>query len=151
MEEDMEKLPKVEVSFVAVGKDFDLTNMTSVLEIQPTEVRTKDDWPNAIKNNPNLPEEYQPRHSWSYSKVFYEMYDFTLAYQEILSKFKPKTDTLKKLTNNEEIKYAVVLSIDCYNGDFPAMVVDIPMLHFLSDINAEISFDIISYEEDEEE
>ncbi|GGC97596.1 DUF4279 domain-containing protein [Enterococcus wangshanyuanii] len=142
------ELPKIEISFVAVGKNFDLTNMTRILEVQPTEVRTKDDWPDAIKNNTNLPEEYQPRHSWSYSKTFHEMYDFTLAYQEILSKFKPKTSILKKMADAEPIKYAVVLSIDCYDGDFPAMVVDIPMIHFLNDINAEISFDIITYEED---
>lgn len=148
MEEFM-KLPKVEVSFVADGKDFNLENMTRILEIKPTEIRTKDDWPDAIKNNPNLPEEYQPRHNWVYSKIFYEMYDFTLAYQEILSKFKPKIEKLKKLANKEQIDYAVVLSIDCYDGDFPAMVVDSTMVHFLSDINAEISFDIITYEEEE--
>lgn len=45
----------------------------------------------------------------------------------------------------------MVLSIDCYDGDFPAMVVDSPMVHFLSEIDAEISFDNITYEEDEEE
>lgn len=144
------KLPKIKISLVADGKDFNLENMTQKLEVQPTKVRTKDDWPDAIKNNPDLPDEYKPRHNWCYSKTFEEMYDFTLAYQEILSKFRPKTSILKKMSTDEQIKYAVVLSIDCYDGDFPAMVVDSAMVHFLSEIDAEISFDIITYEEDSE-
>lgn len=104
----MKQLPKVEISFVADGKDFNLDNMTKLLEVQPSKIRTKDDWPDVIKNNPTLPERYQPRHSWRYSKIFYEMYDFTLAYQEILSKFKPKITILNELADAENIRYALL-------------------------------------------
>lgn len=147
----MEKLPKIKISFVADGNNFDLHSMTNQLEIQPTKIRTKEDWPDAIKNNPNLPKEYQPRHNWMYSKDFYEMYEFTLAYQEILSKFKSKVNILQDLANNDQIKYAIVLRIDCYEGDLPSLVVPTPMIHFLEAINAEISFDIITYKNEENE
>ena len=36
-------------------------------------------------------------------------------------------------------------------GEFPELVVPTPMIHFLEAINAEISFDIITYENEEDE
>ncbi len=147
----MEKLPKIRIIFAVAGKSFDLNEMTDKLKITPTETRTKEDWPDVIKNNPNLPDELRPKNEWSYEKVFYGMKDLTLAYQEILSNFKPKIDILNQLSNEESRNYAVVLCIDCYDGEFPELVVPTPMIHFLEAINAEISFDIITYENEEDE
>lgn len=55
----MDNLPKIMVDFVVDGKNFILEELTEELSILPTEIRGIDDWPEAIKNNPNLPEELQ--------------------------------------------------------------------------------------------
>ena len=45
----MDMLPKVEVSFVISGKDFDLSMLTEELNISPSETRSLEDWPEAVK------------------------------------------------------------------------------------------------------
>ena len=64
----MDMLPKVKVSFVISGKEFDLSMLTEELNISPSETRSLEDWPEAVKNNVHILEELQPVYEWCISE-----------------------------------------------------------------------------------
>ena len=57
----MNKFPRIKVDFIIEGNNLDLEKLTKVINIFPTETRNIDDWPETIKNSPEIPEELQPR------------------------------------------------------------------------------------------
>lgn len=64
----MDKLPKVEVSLVIEGENFDINKLTKELNILSTKTRSPKDWPEEIKNNVNIPKEFQPVYEWCISE-----------------------------------------------------------------------------------
>ena len=64
----MSQFPKIKVDFVIEGKNLDIEKLTKTINIFPTRTRNIDDWPETVKNSPEIPEELQPRYVWCISQ-----------------------------------------------------------------------------------
>ena len=59
--------PEISVCFILSGKNVDLNEITTRLNIATSLTRTLDDWPDAIKNPKiKLPDELKPRYDWEF-------------------------------------------------------------------------------------
>ena len=69
-----EKNAKISITFCLSGKfgiEVDLNEISALLNLNPTETRTPDDWPEAIKNPKNeLPDEFKPRYCWDFGQQY---------------------------------------------------------------------------------
>lgn len=141
----MDNLPKIMVDFVVDGKNFIIEELTEELNILPTEIRGIDDWPETIKNNPNLPEELQPRNEWSICYKEEQCEEIEMPVQKILEQIKGKEQILNRFCEKNLLRKGLCITIHAEAMHLPDMTLSPKTVSYLGRIGVQLSFDIYTY------
>ena len=138
-------LPQIEASFAVVGKEFSLTQLTEALGILPTETRTRKDWPKAIIENKNLPEEFRPRCEWSITKKEDACLEVEVPIQKIISQLRGKGRTLNEFCKKNNLEKSLLIVIHAKKMRLPAIYLSAQTVSYLGKLGVEIGFDMYVY------
>ena len=141
----MDNFPNIIVDFVVVGKNFIIEELTEELNIFPTEIRRIDDWPEAIKNNPNLPEELRPRNVWCICYKEEQCEEIEMPVQKILEQIKGKEQILNRFCEKYSLKKCLCITIHAEAMHLPDMTLSSNTVSYLGRIGVQLSFDIYTY------
>lgn len=144
----MDKMSRAEATFSVVGKSFDLDKFTESVGIVPTETRTRDDWPEAIKSNPSLPEELKPRCVWDVSEVMSPCSSAERPLEKIVALFRGKEGVLKALREKHGLDMSVDVAVFGMGSCAPRMRLGPEAMSFFGALGCEVSFDPYLYRED---
>lgn len=133
---------KVEVTFVVESPDLDLNELTRKMEIKPTKVRTKNDWPDVIKKGVGIPKEYQARCVWEFAEYEYACIEIENVLNKVKRKIEGKQQIIQDVQKQYDAETAVVVDIYCQEMSMPALVLSAEAITFLNSIKAELSFNI---------
>lgn len=135
--------PRINVYFVVVGEEYSKEYLSKKLNLVPSRFRTKDDWPETIKNwpvhNPNLPDEYKPRTVWEISTGYDECWAVKLQLKKLLQKLEGKEVVINQLRKELNLSTHIQVSIET-TGNFPEVYLDPESIEFLVKIDASICF-----------
>lgn len=138
-------LPKIEVSFIISGENFDLEKFSREIGLMPTKIRTMDDWPEAIKNNMNLPKELRPRCVWKISQSESMCRDIEIPLEKIISQLERKEQKIIESCERNDLKKMVEIVIHAETMELPQIVLSLHTMSFLGRLGAEVGFDIYVY------
>jgi len=140
------KLPKVKVAFILEGKDFDVDKITERLKVPPTSVRSKNDWPDAIKNLPeNYPDNLKPRVNWILETEKEICDSVQKQFEKITKKLVGKEEIIKNLCLQYNLETGFTIVIDMEEMNRPELFLTKEIISFAASINAEIGFDLYIY------
>lgn len=142
---NMDKLPYVKVDFAIEGKNFNLNRLTEELEIVPTETRNIDDWPEAIKNNSNLPEELQPGYSWCISQEMDLCTQIEIPINRLIDILKGREQKLLEFCKRNNLSKCLCITIQAESIQLPGIVLSPHIVSYFGKLEAEIGFDIYTY------
>lgn len=70
-----EREPRIKVRFSVIGEEYSKEYLSEKLNLEPSRFRTKDDWPEAIRNwpvyNPDILDKYKPKTVWEISTYLF--------------------------------------------------------------------------------
>lgn len=141
----MDSLPYIKASFVIEGKDLDLKQLTKEIDIVPTETRGIDDWPRAIKNNLNLPEELQPRCVWCICQKEDLCKQVELLVNKIISQLEGKEQKILEFCKRKNLKKSLNITIHGEVMNLPEIVLSPNSVSYFGKLEVEIGFDIYAY------
>ena len=142
---NMINYPFIEVSFIIEGKDLDLKRLTEDLDIIPNETRDIDDWPDIIKDNPNLPEELQPRYSWCICQEESPCMQIEVPIKEIIAKIKGKEQKILEFCQKSNLRKSLCITIHAKAMCMPEMVLSSDIVSYFGSLDVGIGFDIYTY------
>jgi len=150
-----EQYPRINVVFGFDGREGELINFSEIsdaLDISPSETRTPDDWPEALKRQaPYLPEEIRPRSTWDIETEYEVSYSVSEVFEKLLYQLRGKEQIIRTLSQNMKLMVSIGVGIHMKETDGPEMVLTSEIIAFAAAINAEIGFDIYSYSDYAEE
>lgn len=135
----------IECSFVLEAKTLNFRKVTELLRLIPTKIRTLDDWPDAIKNNDNLPDELKPRCVWKYSVVEKNAVSTDDVIFKIIFELKNKVEGINSLCSDIECTPLFSFNIHCDEMEMPSMELSQNTICFLASIHSKINFDYYFY------
>ena len=135
----MDNFPTIIVDFLVVGKNFIIEELTEELNIFPTEIRRIDDWPEAIKNNPNLPEELRPRNVWCICYKEEQCEEIEMPVQKILEQI------MNRFCEKNSLEKCLCITIHAEAMHLPDMTLSSNTVSYLGRIGVQLSFDIYTY------
>ena len=138
----MSNLPTIKITFFLEGDEFSEEKVSTKLGMTPDEFRTKDDWPDAIKNAIDLPSHLRPRTGWSIDVKRESCCAVSDQFEKMMDLFKGKESMINELCEELNLSTAFVVVIEMEGGDRPEMVLTKEIVNFISSINAEIGFDL---------
>ncbi|MDO4261395.1 MAG: DUF4279 domain-containing protein [Eubacteriales bacterium] len=142
----MDNFPHVKVSFVVEGKSLNLKELTEELDILPTETRGLEDWPEAIKNNLNLPEELQPRYVWCIDQEADLCKQIEIPINRIITQMEGKEQKLLDFCRRNHLSKTLCIVIHAETMNMPEIVLSSRIVSYFGELEAEIDFDIYTYE-----
>ncbi len=128
----------VKAEFSICGDIFDPHEITTLLQIEPTEVCLK----GVISGTRKRP---STETSWSKCTEKEESYDVGEQTDKFLSLLKDKVSTLNKIKEKHNVSFIFSLLIEVENGEKPAIYWSIDTNRFLGENGAESSIDIYFY------
>lgn len=141
----MNNFPLINVSFSIVGKNIDFQQLSKEIDILPTETRGIDEWPKAIKNNPNLPEELQPRCIWSISREEDLCKQIEIPINKIIEQIKGKEQKLFEFCKKNKLKKGLSITIHAETMSLPEIVLSSNVVSYFGKLEVEIGFEIYTY------
>ena len=141
----MNEFPQIEVSFVIEGKKLDPKKITEELNILPTETRRIEDWPEAIRDNSNLPEELQPRYVWCICQKIDLCKQVVIPVEKIVTQIKGKEQRILELCEKECLKKSLCITIQAETMNLPEIVLPSHVVSYFGKLEVEIGFDIYMY------
>jgi len=141
----MKHYPYIEASLVVEGRNLDLKKLTEELGIIPTETRGLDDWPEAIKNNLDLPAELCPRYVWSISESMDSCKQIKIPINRIIEQIKGKERILLDFCKRYHLGKSLCILIQAEKMNLPETVLPSYIVSYLGKLEMEISFDIYTY------
>lgn len=141
----MKNFPHIKVSFVIEGKKLNLKQLTEELDILPTETREIMDWPEAVKNNLNLPEELQPRCIWCICQEVDLCKQIEIPIDKIVAQIKGKEQKLLDFCIRDNLKKSLCITIHAETMELPEIVLSPDIVSYFGKLEAEIGFDIYTY------
>ena len=142
---DYTKLPIIEVSLVLTSRKIGTTEITDLFQVSPTTERSMDEWPDAIKNNTNLPEELKPRNEWSWTVRFHKCMSVDEALADLINQFQEKVAKIVEISEKFSVEKSVTVLIQGKSIEMPEVGLEISTIEFLNRIKAPIYFDIYTY------
>ncbi|OMC69255.1 hypothetical protein BK126_11040 [Paenibacillus sp. FSL H7-0326] len=121
--------------FSIIGELFTAEDITSQLEIAPSEFYTKGD---KIKNRDIVRKES----AWSISTGYEESLDINMQLNKLISVLKNKKNELLELKRSHDLFYKFFIVIKIEQNQTPAIYLDIDTISFVNDIGAELDFDL---------
>ena len=134
--------PRIQVGFYLTGKEFNIKYVSEVLQVKETYFRTKEDWPDVIKQNQDLPDDLKPRTIWGLQTSREECYTVNFKMKEIVEKLGEKIEKINELCIELDLESALTVIIEMEVGNGPEMVLDREVVKFISEIGAEVDFDM---------
>ncbi|MEK5057532.1 MULTISPECIES: DUF4279 domain-containing protein [unclassified Paenibacillus] len=125
----------VMTEFSIIGELFTAEDITSQLEIAPSEFYTKGD---KIKNRDIVRKES----AWSISTGYEESLDINMQLNKLISVLKNKKNELLELKRSHDLFYKFFIVIKIEQNQTPAIYLDIDTISFVNDIGAELDFDL---------
>ena len=141
----MDKFPQIKVSFVVEGKNFEMKQLTEEVGILPTETRGREDWPEAIKSNKNLPESLQPRCIWCICQTEDSCKQIEIPIQKMVLQLNGKEQKLIKYCKKNNLKKSMSIVIHADTMNLPEIVLSSYMVSYFGKLDVEIGFDIYTY------
>lgn len=140
------QLQKIEVSFYLegpVGYGFDPNEITQSLGIVPDNIRTLEDWPDAIKNpSRNLPEGIGPRVCWDISTKIEPSTAVSAQFRQIIKRLEGKEEAINRLRERHDLKAGFAIMIDMVLPYGLELVLEESINTFVASIGASVSFDL---------
>lgn len=133
---------KVEVTFIIESPALDLDEFTRRIDIRPTGIRTKDDWPYVIKKGIGIPKELQARCVWELAESEYTHIEIENVFNKIKTKLDGKQQIILETQKIYDAKSSVVIDIYCKEEKIPALILSTEAIAFLNSINTELCFNI---------
>ena len=140
-----QSLPIVKVALYFDSKKFELDPITEALQLAPTSIRTKQDYPKVIRENNDLPDNLKPKNSWCYEIIKADCYTVNEAISELLSNIIDKTSILKILSKKLLFDATLVIAIKASEEHNPIIEIDSINLSILNELSASILFDLYNY------
>ena len=128
----------VKLHFGASGYEFERDLFPSILNVEPTRFRTRDDWPDAVKKNKNI----QLKTSFTYDIVKPNLEYTDELFDEMTNVFNNHVDELLKVKNQYNLDYGFCLVVHTNRDSFPRIFLHNNFISLLSQLEAEIDFDI---------
>lgn len=141
----MKKLPRIQVDFDIEGKDFDLQKFSDEIGIQPDETRTPEEWPDAIKNNKDLPEELRPRYVWCISERMKKCKITDKPVRKIMERLTGKEEIIIAFCKKHKLSIGLSIMVDAKIMELPELVLYPDIVSYFGQLDAEIGFDIMVY------
>ncbi len=136
---------RIEVVFVVEGGKNFIEEFTQKTGISPNHIRTKEDWPDVIKNNLNLPEELKPRYEWNLNEIAIDCKQIEIPINKIISKLHGKEEVIAELCNKYNLQSGLVITIHGKQMALPEIVLSSKIVSYFGKLETEISFDIYVY------
>ena len=133
---------KVNIGFVVTGSYIDYNLFTEKTGIIPTIWRTKEDWPEVIKRNPNLPEELKPRYEWGISYEMEKDNSIDEAIKILMNKLDKGKNNLISLCREMDLETSIIISLHEADAYVPELCIMRETVKELAEMDAEIIFDI---------
>ena len=126
----------VKVEFCIFGDEFDPSNITQNLNIEPNQTHIKAE---PIPHRKNL---FWKETLWEINTDYEECYDINHILRKILDKILDKTDILLSIKKmyDVEMKFYIVIVIE--NNETPGMGLNQETIEFMGKIGSSIDFDI---------
>lgn len=135
-------LPKISAGISITGDDFSYSYVSGKLGIDATNWRTKDDWPDAIKTNNELPNYLKPRTVWEFYTEREYSDSIDIQVRKIFNKFYMKADIINELCNELGLCVGFGVEIFVQTDNRPEIVLEKDIIAFLAKINAPIAIGI---------
>jgi hypothetical protein len=149
-ERGMDKLPTIEIVFCLTGDEFLEKDISNKLGITPDEFRTRENWPDAIKNNKDLPDYLRPRTVWSIGVKGHD-YAVSNQFEKMMNLLKGKERIINEIEKKLSLIPMFTIVIHMNVGGGPEMLLPKEVINFVSLLNAEIGFDIYIYGDEDDE
>ncbi len=133
--EIMENLPKIEVCFFFEGDDFDVNDVTDQMQLTPTQIREKKDFP--IEELAHT--EWLLTTEKESCKVVFRQFE------KLMKLLVGKEKVINQICSNHKISVGFCVTIWMEDGDKPEIVLTKEIVLFLASINAEVGFDLYIY------
>ena len=124
---------------------LDLNKLTEEIGIIPTETRDITDWPKAIKNNTNLPEELEPRCVWCICQEEEVCKRIEDPIRRIVAQIEGKEEKLIEFCKRDNLKKSLCIVIHAETMYLPEIVLSSDIVAYFGKLGVEISFDIYTY------
>lgn len=128
----MEILPQIRVSFFFSGDEFDIDDVTTKMNIIPTETRKKKDFPIAEFAHTE----------WVLDTEKESCKSVSLQFEKLIKLLNRKEIIINQICKDYNIEAGFSIMILMENGDGPEMVLTKEIISFLASINAEVGFDL---------
>lgn len=138
-------LPYVEASFSISGQ-FDIEHLSEKIGIFPCKKRGLDDWPDAIKNNPDLPEHLRPCCEWSISREESKCISIEKPVCNIISQLAGKEETIIHLCKEKGLKTCLCIVIHGEAMMLPELALSAEIVSYFGCLKTKIGFDLYVYE-----
>ena len=141
----MSQFPKIKVDFVIEGKNLDIEKLTKMINIFPTRTRNIDDWPETVKNSPEIPEELQPRYVWCISQEENLCKQVEIPINRIIVQIKGKEREIYKKKKKNNLKKSLCITVHAETMYLPEIVLSSFTISYFGKLETEIGFDIYAY------
>ena len=142
------QVPEIKVSFSLTGMfgiEVNLDKITKEMSIEPTDARTPDDWPEAIKNpKTELPDELKPHYVWHFD-VGYESGNLVRDRFDVMLRFLAgKKDIINDLKKQFSLSASFTIGIHAQHDpcNMPELFLTQEIVAFAASIGADIGFDM---------
>ena len=129
-------LPKIKINFYLAGDDVDLGDLSEKLNLQPTRVRKKNEWPQA-SILAGIAQDV-----WELQMEKEECKAVSIQLDKLQKRLISKVEIIKELSSQYRLESSVTVVIEMEAGGGPEMVLSKENIVFLSLLNAEIGFDL---------
>ena len=137
------KLPLINVDFYISSDSVDPDIITTILGLKPTKIRRKEDWPlPSIKAG-------MACNLWALSTEQETSKSVDEMCRKIIDKLKGKEEFIQSLCNDSNIEMHFEVVIHMSSMETPEIYLEKETIKFLAIINADIGFDVYTYEEDD--
>jgi len=123
--------------FLVLGDYFPVSDITSRLQIEPTETYIKGD----LSKYGNVKKET----CWTLSTGYEESEDVNEQLSKILARISGKLEVLKNLQQDYHLEFSFMIVFHVIGNEKPVISLERNVIHFASEIDAPIRFDYYIY------
>ena len=132
----------VAVELGITGDVINTDELTEIMGVEPTSIRTKEDWPKAIKDNTSLPEELKPRMEWGFDEKIGSCYQVEQSLLQFLDMFKGREKNIVEYCNRNKLNKTIIVVIHANEMELPEMSLSSYLISRLNKLEVELDFDI---------
>lgn len=129
-------IPRIHLKLYLTGPELDLDLITETIGLTPNMARKKADWPQGTINAGLAAD------TWMYQTPSVSSWAVADEFQRLQSLFAPKMDVLKELIEKYALFVSVVVVIEMDVGRLPEMVIEQEQIQFLSQIHAQLAYEL---------